>query len=46
LLYELLQITIKLEDYREELFKEYLELPIEKNTNLKKEVAKKAVKSA
>jgi len=36
LLYEILLLTLKLEKYREDLFTEYLEMPMEKNEHLKK----------
>lgn len=36
LLYEALLISIKLEDYKEDLFKEYIKLPKEENYNLKR----------
>lgn len=43
LLYEALLITIKLENYKEDLFKEYLKLPKEENFNLKKQEAQSSV---
>lgn len=42
LLYEILFLTIKLETYREDLFKEYLEFPMEYNYNLKRKAAIKS----
>ena len=39
LLYEALLISIKLEDYKEDLFKEYVKLPKEQNYNLKRQDA-------
>ena len=41
LLEQMLQLTLKLDTYREDLFKEYLERPTEHNLNLTKEDVKK-----
>lgn len=37
LLHEILALSIKLDDYKQDLFKEYLKLPLERNNYLKKE---------
>lgn len=41
LLHEILILTIKLDNYREDLFKEYLKFPLEMNNNLKREDVRK-----
>ena len=43
LLYEVLLVSIKLEDYKEDLFKEYIKLPKEENYNLKRKQAQSSV---
>ena len=40
LLHEILTLTIKLDAYNEELFKEYLKFPLERNDHLKTEAAR------
>lgn len=41
LLHEILMLSIKLDNYKEDLFKEYIKRPLERNYNLKKDFANK-----
>ena len=37
----MLTLTIKLDDYKEDLFQKYIKHPLEKNAHLKKEMVRK-----
>jgi hypothetical protein len=42
LMHEMLTLTIKLDQYKEDLFKEYLKFPLERSIYLKDEKVRKA----
>jgi hypothetical protein len=46
LVHEMLTLTIKLDGYEEDLFKQYLQFPLERSDHLRDEKVKKANASA